>query len=63
MPAAHRCGDCGNEPVYGIADLEALHGQFTASDWPDKDDAQTFFDWLRGIQGLLVTGKAWLPDG
>ncbi|KKK58449.1 hypothetical protein LCGC14_3044340, partial [marine sediment metagenome] len=47
MPATHRCGDCGDEPVYGIADLEALHVQFTASDWPGKEDTQTFFDWVR----------------
>jgi len=58
MPATHRCGDCGDEPVYGIADLEALHVQFTASDWPGKEDTQTFFDWVRSIQRLLATEGA-----
>ncbi|KKL61580.1 hypothetical protein LCGC14_2193840, partial [marine sediment metagenome] len=36
----------------------ALHVQFTASDWPGKEDTQTFFDWVRSIQRLLATEGA-----
>ncbi len=39
--------------MYGIADLEALHREFVASDWPDKDDTQAFFEWVRSIRMLL----------